>query len=270
MNDLLCAIHQPNFFPRLSTLAKLFTADIWVVLDDVQFARRDYQHRCRVAGPDGVERWLTVPVNLPAGRSTLIRDVVVANPEQASKRVGDVIRRDYRNTPYWPAVLDLVAHVNEVLARSDRLAEVSEVSTLALLRALRWTGVTYRSSELPARTGRSQHLADLIVAVGAGTYLCGTGGARYLDPAPFTSSGVNVIYFQPPQPPGRQAPGHRVTALAALAATGPGLLSGRLTGHAASWREPPSAVTGQQLRAACPAAQRPVTAQAGSPAAQGA
>jgi hypothetical protein len=46
VSDLLCAIHQPNFFPRLSTLAKLFTADIWVVLDDVQFARRDYQHRC--------------------------------------------------------------------------------------------------------------------------------------------------------------------------------------------------------------------------------
>jgi hypothetical protein len=39
MGDLLCAIHQPNFFPRLSTLAKLFTADIWVILDDVQFAR---------------------------------------------------------------------------------------------------------------------------------------------------------------------------------------------------------------------------------------
>jgi WbqC-like protein family len=56
MSDLLCAIHQPNFFPRLSTLAKLFTADIWVILDDVQFTRRDYQHRCLVAGPGAVER----------------------------------------------------------------------------------------------------------------------------------------------------------------------------------------------------------------------
>jgi hypothetical protein len=32
-------IHQPNLFPRLSTLAKLFSADQWIVLDDVQFAR---------------------------------------------------------------------------------------------------------------------------------------------------------------------------------------------------------------------------------------
>lgn len=37
----VCAIHQPNLFPRLATLAKLFTADYWIVLGDVQFARRD-------------------------------------------------------------------------------------------------------------------------------------------------------------------------------------------------------------------------------------
>lgn len=238
MSDLLCAIHQPNFFPRLSTLAKLFTADIWVVLDDVQFARRDYQHRCRVTGPDGIERWLTVPVHLPAGRATLIRDIAVADPEQASNRVGDIICRDYRTSPYWPDVCDLVAQVRVVSARSDRLAELSEASTLALLRALRWTGLTYRSSELAARPGRSQHLADLTVAVGAGTYLCGTGGARYLDPTPFASSGLRVIYFQPPQPPGCQAQVNRATALATLAAGRPRQLSGRLADHAQCWRVP--------------------------------
>ena len=41
----VCAIHQPNLFPPLVTLAKLFAADYWIVLDDVQFARRHYQHR---------------------------------------------------------------------------------------------------------------------------------------------------------------------------------------------------------------------------------
>jgi hypothetical protein len=52
MAGLLCAIHQPNFLPRLSTLAKLYAADTWVILDDVQFTRRDYQHRCYLApGP---------------------------------------------------------------------------------------------------------------------------------------------------------------------------------------------------------------------------
>jgi hypothetical protein len=238
MSDLLCAIHQPNFFPRLSTLAKLFTADIWVVLDDVQFARRDYQHRCRVTGPDGTERWLTVPVHLPAGRSTLIRDVIVADPGRASRRAGDIIRRDYQASPYWPYVCDVVTEVKEAFARSDRLAEISEASTLALLRALGWAGVTCRSSDMTARPGRSQHLAGLTAAAGASRYLCGTGGARYLDPAPFASSGIRVTYFRPPQPPGRPAQGHCATALGDLAASGPGQLSRQLAEHALCWRVP--------------------------------
>lgn len=41
----LCAIHQPNLFPRLITLAKLFPTDYWIALDDdVQFTRCGYQH----------------------------------------------------------------------------------------------------------------------------------------------------------------------------------------------------------------------------------
>jgi hypothetical protein len=73
MAGLLCAIHQPNFLPRLSTLAKLYAADIWIILDDVQFTRRDYQHRCYLAPvPDArlPGRWLTLPVHLPGGRET--------------------------------------------------------------------------------------------------------------------------------------------------------------------------------------------------------
>lgn len=47
----ICPIRQLNLFPRLSTLAKLFSADTWISLDNVQFTRRDYQHPCRLAAP---------------------------------------------------------------------------------------------------------------------------------------------------------------------------------------------------------------------------
>lgn len=60
----LCAIHQPNLFPRLITLAKLFATDYWIVLDDVQFTRRDYQHRTRLVSlddPSGSPSPLTCP-----------------------------------------------------------------------------------------------------------------------------------------------------------------------------------------------------------------
>ncbi|MGH3568775.1 MAG: WbqC family protein [Pseudonocardia sp.] len=61
-------MHQPNLFPRLVTLAKLLAADCWVVLDDVQFCRHDYQYRARLGRVDEPEarQWLILP---PTGRA---------------------------------------------------------------------------------------------------------------------------------------------------------------------------------------------------------
>ncbi|WP_409058882.1 WbqC family protein [Streptomyces sp. SYP-A7185] len=88
----LCAIHQPNLFPRLTTLAKLFAADYWIVLDDVQFTRRDYQHRARLAAIDAPDRqqWLSIPTHLPSGRSTLIRDALIDDADLARRRIAGI------------------------------------------------------------------------------------------------------------------------------------------------------------------------------------
>jgi hypothetical protein len=241
MGDLLCAIHQPNFFPRLSTLAKLFAADIWVILDNVQFARRDYQHRCYLAAVPDVGlpgRWLTVPVHLPAGRATLIRDVRLAEPGLALRRVTSPLRQYYRRSPHRAAILDLLLQIEDAFACTERLADCSERATLALLRAVKWTGVICHSSDLPARTGRSQRLADLTRAAGGTAYLCGTGGSRYLDPEPFISEGLEIKLFTPPEhtASGTWKDDRRVTALADLAAAGPTALAEQLSEHACAWR----------------------------------
>jgi len=102
---MLCAIHQPNFLPRLSTLAKLYAADIWIILDDVQFTRRDYQHRCYLAPvPDArlPGRWLTLPVRLPGGRETLIRDARLAEPPLPDRLLSVFPKRHGTATITWP------------------------------------------------------------------------------------------------------------------------------------------------------------------------
>ena len=187
MAGLLCAIHQPNFLPRLSTLAKIYAADIWIILDDVQFTRRDYQHRCYLAQVPGTPfpgRWLTIPVHLPGGRATLIKDVRLAEPALTAKRTSGILRHYYRYAPHRSDILDLISGIEEAITSTERLADVSEHATITLLRLLNWPGTICRSSDIPARDGRSERLADLTRAVGAATYLCGTGGSRYLDPAP--------------------------------------------------------------------------------------
>jgi WbqC-like protein len=239
MAGLLCAIHQPNFLPRLSTLAKLYGADIWIILDDVQFTRRDYQHRSYLAPVASAQlpgRWLTIPIHLPDGRATLIRDVRLADPRLTAKRTSGILRHYYQRAPYRCDVLDLIPGIEETITGSGRLADVSEHTTIALLRLLNWPGAICRSSGIPARSGRSERLADLARAVGAATYLCGTGGSRYLDPAPFAALGLTVTMFTPPEHATDLSPDdvHRVSILADLATVGSERLSAAMREHA--WR----------------------------------
>ncbi|WP_353962710.1 WbqC family protein [Streptomyces sp. NBC_00572] len=64
-----------------------------MVLDDVQFARRDFQHRARPAVMSGSarRRWLSLPTHLPNGRSTLIRDAVLVDHERSRRRVASML-----------------------------------------------------------------------------------------------------------------------------------------------------------------------------------
>ncbi|MBH5334016.1 WbqC family protein [Streptomyces pactum] len=224
----LCAIHQPNLFPRLTTLGKLFAADTRIDLDDVQFTRRDYQHRTRLAALEDPHqtRWLSIPTHLPHGRQTAIRDALIADPTKARRRTEAVIRQEYRASPHWPA---LQQALEPVWAAFDtgRTAAVAETSTRILLDILGWTGRVLTASDLPARSDRSERLAHLTTAAGATTYLCGSGGMTYLDPIPFTARNIAVAPFLPPTT-GIWASARHVTSLWALAHLGPAGLTARL------------------------------------------
>ncbi|MFE0674511.1 WbqC family protein [Streptomyces sp. NPDC058867] len=226
----MCAIHQPNLFPRLSTLAKLYAADRWIVLDDVQFARRDYQHRARLADLDEPARqqWLTLPTHLPQGRSTLISQARLVDPQRSRRTVHLLVRQYYGRSPHWKAVSDVLDAVLDTIDTSDRLADVAKESTVALLTVLGWSGAVLTSGEIPTRPGRSERLADLAAATGSTHYLCGTGGLRYVDAAPFDAHGIPVLPFHTPVDDLLWLWARRASSLWALSAVGPGELASQL------------------------------------------
>ncbi|MFF3002505.1 WbqC family protein [Kitasatospora sp. NPDC057940] len=196
---LVCAIHQPNLFPRLSTVAKLFAADVWIVLDDVQFARRDYQHRARLApaaGAPGPIRWLSVPTHLPAGRATLIRDARMVDPARGRRRSADLLREHYRGAPHWAAFRNQLDAFLDVFERTDRTGAVAQESTLLLLSMVGWSGQVPASTDLHSSSDRSQRLADLgqleqageeVAARDAGlAHSCGPGAAPHRESSTMT------------------------------------------------------------------------------------
>ncbi|MFJ2235166.1 WbqC family protein [Streptomyces sp. NPDC087859] len=152
----MCAIHQPNLFPRLSTLAKLYAVDRWIVLDDVQFTRRDYQHRARLADRDEPARqqWLTLPTHLPQGRPTSISQARLVDPRRSRRTVQLLVRQYYGRSLHWQAVSNVLDEVLDTLDTSHhRVADIARTSTTAL------RPVRHRLSR-PARQLRTLSLAE--------------------------------------------------------------------------------------------------------------
>src|ERR1700746_1380914 len=102
---MLVAIHQPTFVPWLGYLDRLLRSDLFVILDHVQFERRNYQNRALIRLEDDA-KWLTVPVVQLSQKEKII-DKRVDYPEDTSGNRWwgpnhfATLRYAYRKAPFF-------------------------------------------------------------------------------------------------------------------------------------------------------------------------
>lgn len=193
---MIVAIHQPHFMPWLGYLDRMCRADLFIVLDHVQFERRNYQNRTRIV-VDGLEHWLTVPV-LQRSQQERVIDKQIDNPVAGEKKwwgghLYQTLRHAYRDAPYFdaygPRLLKILA------SRPDRLVDLNRQMLDFFRDALEITTPLLNSSELKVGSARSELILDLCRTVGADTYLAGMGGSRqYLDREAFAEAGVDIAW----------------------------------------------------------------------------
>ena len=68
---MILAAHQPAYLPWLGYLDKMAKADVFVVMDDLQYETQNYQNRQRVKINCGAT-WLTVPLKRGAQTDTIL------------------------------------------------------------------------------------------------------------------------------------------------------------------------------------------------------
>ena len=222
--SLTAAVHQPNYLPWLGWFHKLADADVFVYLDAVQFPRgRSFAARNRIKTPNGVA-WLTVPVSIQKGREGKVtyREVEPAEEAWREKHL-KTVEMSYARAPHFDDVFELY---RTGLEAGDSLLDVN----LALLDGFAdFLGIGTRrvvlSELLPEFGQKTELIVDACRALGADTYLSGSGGgADYNDEERLAEAGIELRYdsFEPtpyPQLWGDFEPG--LSALDALMNVGP-------------------------------------------------
>ena len=191
---MLVAIHQPLYFPWLGYLDRMAKADLFVILDHVQFERRNYQNRASIL-LEGEPRWLTVPVVQVSQKERII-EKMVDNSAEGSREWGPnhfkTLRYAYRKAPHFERYAPRLREILE--ARWDRLLDL-DLATMEFLReSLEIRTPTRLSSQMKPEGARSDLLLNICQSLGPGnTFLGGMGGSRrYLDQEAFAAAGIGV------------------------------------------------------------------------------
>jgi len=188
-------IHQPQFLPWLGYLDKIDRADVFIMLDTVQFKKNEWQNRNRIRTAKGWQ-WLTVPVLQHFGQRI---DEVLINPTAAWKAQHlRALDMHYARAPYRNRYL---AQLRELYSAPwNKLSDLNKTTVQWLLKAYGITTPVHHAADYGARGEPTDRLIDLCQAVGATEYLAGPGAEHYMDKPRFESSGVrlDIQAFQHP------------------------------------------------------------------------
>ncbi len=186
-------IHQPDLLPYLGFFHRFLRADLWVVLDTVQFVTgtsKSWMNRDKIKAPAG-EKWITVAVQ-KAGKNAKINEIMLAqNVDWRSNNV-NLIREHYREALFFDEIFPYIEKLYRF--ECDRMMDFNLKSIDMLMELFDLKIRKVLASTLDPRGRSNDLLVDILTKVGASRYLSGQGARAYYDPRPFHEAGIAVIW----------------------------------------------------------------------------
>ena len=188
-------ITQSNYIPWRGYFDLLRSADEVVLLDSVQYTRRDWRNRNQIKTANGPV-WLTISVEAKGRYHQTIDETRVADPgwSAAHRRA---IETAYRRAPYYSTVGPWFLDLLDSVASEALLTSVNERLLRAVCDRLGITAPVRRCTDVMDRAllqslEPTERLAALAQALGATRYLSGPAAQAYLDTRVFTDRGIEV------------------------------------------------------------------------------
>jgi hypothetical protein len=190
-------ITQPNYLPWRGYFDQMERADRFILLNDVQYTRRDWRNRNRLKSPDGL-RWITIPV-ARGHRDQRIDEAIISDRGWAQSHL-DRARHCYADAPRAEGELAWLENLLIGAAAKDALAAVLGET---LRRTAAHVGITTEIIDcqqlLPTsesvQLGATERLVTLAQRAGASRYLSGPSARDYLDVQPFREQGIDVAWL---------------------------------------------------------------------------
>lgn len=186
-------IHQPDFLSYLGFFQRLIYADLFVILDNVQYvdsSSRSWTNRDKIKSPQGV-RWLTVSVK-KAPRETAINQILLSRAVDWRTKNLNQIAQIYGLAPFYAEILP---HIKKLYSFDCvRLVDFN-LRSIEIMMGLFDIHVPMKlASELDVTGKKNELLINILKKVEANRYLSGVGAKAYTDRGLFQAAGIGLVW----------------------------------------------------------------------------
>ena len=184
-------ILQPSYLPWLGFFEQMSRSDKFVLLDDVQYTRRDWRNRNRIRVRENWI-WLTVPVQQKSRFSQSLLETRIDNSVSWRRKHLETLRQHYCKAPFFEKYFPRCQQVYEkdwtflfdlCLETINLIKEEMGIETPLL-----------RSSEMKPGGEKTERLVSICRELGATHYLSGESGSTYIAEEDFSSQGIALEY----------------------------------------------------------------------------
>ena len=186
-------IMQPTYLPWLGYFDLMDTADVFVLLDTVQFEKQAWQQRNRIKIAENQSKWLPVPVIQDLGQK--INCVKIDNTQPWRRKHWRTIEQYYRRAPRWKTYSD---GLEAIYSQSwEQLLDLN----LALINFFKdQLGIKTKlvmASQIPASGEKVRLLINICHHLKADVFLSPVRAASYIEKDNiFDSEGISLLYHR--------------------------------------------------------------------------
>lgn len=188
------ATHQPNYIPWIGYFYKIFKADIFVFLDDVQFSNHGMHNYHYIKTPQGPFR-LKIPVS--GSQGDLINTIQTKDNLGWKDKHLKIVISNYKRSKFFEEVFD---DFSKLLNESyTNLAVQNDTMIRFYCKKLGIETKFETSSSLNIKTIREDRIIDICKVLKGNVYYSGSGAKKYQNEENFALNGIALIYsdFKP-------------------------------------------------------------------------
>ena len=188
---MIVSVHQPNYLPYLGFFDKMIKSDIFVIHDDIQFSKKDFQHRNKIRINDGW-KWLTVPIEKSIVNINMvkIKNDKSPNGSKWSSTHFREMKANYTKTPFFE---DYESKFKKIYGtKYDNLIDLNMDLIKLIMEGFDIDKPIIYASDLNLESHSTQKLVDIVKILDGDTYLSGIGGYSYMDISLFDD--IKVVF----------------------------------------------------------------------------